>query len=119
MLHLLLLRRGVRFRPLQQGSIRQAGRVSQRYVSVDLINGKRHASGTITLTGQAEEDKSRATALLKRLREWLPHLPEDPHLLYATEVHSAENVKPNRLPSADDAMGSILAAGHGRDFVGI
>jgi predicted Zn-dependent protease len=102
-----------------KSSIRQPGHVSQRYVTVDLINGKRHASGTITLTGQAEEDKSRATALLKRLRDWLPHLPEDPHLLYATEVHSAENVKPNRLPSADDAMGAILAAGRGRDLVGI
>jgi len=102
-----------------RSAIRQPGRVTQRYAALDLINGKRHASGTITLTGDLAEDKSRATALVKRLRDWLPHLPEDPHMLYATEVHSSENRKDDRLPSPDDVMNAILEAGRGRDLVGI
>jgi len=102
-----------------RSAIRQPGSVTQRYITIDLISGKRHASGTITLTGDMAEDKARAAALLKRLRDWLPHLPEDPHLLYATEVHSGENLKEDHLLSADEAMGAILEAGRGRDLVGI
>lgn len=102
-----------------RSAIRQPGSVTQRYITIDLINGKRHGSGTITLTGEVAEDKARAAALMKQLRDWLPHLPEDPHLLYATEVHSGENVKESRLPTADDAMSAILEAGRGRDLVGI
>lgn len=104
---------------LNKSAIRQPGRVTQRYISLDLINGKRHASGTITLTGDLAEDKSRAAALVKQLRDWIPHLPEDPHLLYATEVHSSEKHQESKLPTPDDAMTAILEAGRGKDLVGI
>jgi hypothetical protein len=67
---------------------------------LDLIKGPRHASGTITLSGDAAEDNGRAAVLLKQLRDWLPHLPEDPHMLYATEVHSSEQHRKDRLPKS-------------------
>ena len=73
-----------------QGQVRQAGSVVQRGMSVDLIDGSRHARGSVTLSGDVPEDEARLTRLVKRLREKLPHLPEDPHLLYATDVRSSE-----------------------------
>ena len=57
--------------------------------------------------------------MLTELREQLPHLPEDPHLLYATTVHSTVQQGENRLPDRADAVAAVLDAGNGRDLVGI
>ncbi len=102
-----------------QGEVRQAGSVVQRCLSVDLIDGMRHAGGSVTLSGDEGEDTQRLTALVKRLREKLPHLPEDPHLLYATEVNSSERHSANELPAPEQSLGQIRAAAAGRDLVGI
>ncbi len=104
---------------LNRSKIRQAGRVAQRYLSVDLIDGGRHAPGTTALTGDAAEDRARLEKLAADLRAILPSLPEDPHLLYATEVRSTEQVGEDRLPPAEEAVRKILAAGEGKDLVGI
>lgn len=102
-----------------QSRVRQPGRVTQHYIGIDLIQGNRHAGAYITLTGTKEEDEGRLAALLPELRAKLPNLPEDPHLLYATEVNSTEQVRESDLPSPDEALGRVLAAGDGRDLVGI
>jgi predicted Zn-dependent protease len=99
--------------------IRQPGNVTQRNLAVDLIDGARHAGGGIGLTGDAAIDKQSVSALVSRLRDLIPHLPEDPHLLFATDVSSGEHRQPNKLPSPDTAMAAILDAGKGRDLVGI
>ncbi len=102
-----------------KSAIRQPGRVTQRQIELDLILGSRHASGALTLTGESSADRDRAGALVRRLRETIPHLPEDPHMLYATEVQSSEKSGENRLPRPEKAVESILAAGKGLDLVGI
>lgn len=103
-----------------RSAVRQAGAVTQRFLSVDLIDGMRHSSGHISLAGDLEFDRSQVAPLLMRLREQLPHLPEDPHLLYATEVHSSERHGQNRLPEDSGAVvAAILEAGRGRDLVGL
>lgn len=105
---------------LNRNAIRQAGTVTQRFLSLTLIDGLRHASGTLSLAGSLEVDRSRVTTLLTTLRAQLPYLPEDPHLLYATEVQSSEYRGPNRLP--EDSMAVIAAiqeAGRGLDVVGL
>ncbi|MDJ0522614.1 MAG: metallopeptidase TldD-related protein [Planctomycetota bacterium] len=102
-----------------QGQVRQAGSVVQRGASVDLIQGQKHAAGWATLTGEAEADKARLTALVKRLREKLPHLPEDPHLLYATDVQSSEHVGDNKLPAPEHSLEEIRSSAGGNDLVGI
>jgi predicted Zn-dependent protease len=101
------------------GAVRQAGNVTQREIFVDLIDGGRHAGGGITLSGDAPEDHARLDALLGRLREKLPHLREDPYLLYATENHSSERHGENTLPSAEDALASIRNTAAGLDLVGL
>ncbi|MGH8010018.1 MAG: metallopeptidase TldD-related protein, partial [Candidatus Binatia bacterium] len=103
-----------------RSAVRQAGAVTQRFLSVDLIDGLRHSSGTVSLAGNLEFDRSRVVALFTRLREQLPHLPEDPHLLYATDVRSSERHGENRLPEDSGAVvAAILEAGRSQDLVGL
>ena len=102
-----------------QNAVRQAGRVEQRYFSLELIRGNKHASGDITLAGDRGEDEVRLVALLESLREKLPHLPDDPHLLYNTEVKSTEQQGTNRLIPAEDMVDRILSAGQDKDLVGL
>jgi len=104
---------------LNHSLVRQAGHVANRSMSFDLIQGARHAGGGVTLTGQGDEDRGRLVALLDDLRAQLPVLPEDPHLLYATEVSSTEQHGTDEVPAPADALSSILAGGEGRDLVGI
>ncbi|MGE0681094.1 MAG: metallopeptidase TldD-related protein [Candidatus Binatia bacterium] len=100
--------------------VRQAGTVMQRSLSVNLIDGSRHTYGDITLSGDWMEDSSRLTTLIDQLRGQLPYLPEDPHLLYATEERSSEHHGDNRLPEDTGAIvTAILNAGRGKDLVGI
>ncbi|HXG18181.1 MAG TPA: metallopeptidase TldD-related protein [Methylomirabilota bacterium] len=103
-----------------RSTVRQAGTVTQRSLAVNLIHGQRHTHGGSTLSGDWEEDAARVAALIANLRAQLPYLPEDPHLLYATEVRSSERHGQNRLPEDTNAVvAAILAAGRGKDLVGI
>ncbi len=104
---------------LNHSAIRQPGSVQQRSLSLDLIGGRRHAPGTITLSGDLELDRERLEVLMGELREKLPYLPEDPYLLYATDVTHSELHGDNHLPAAEDAVAALMAAGEGRDLVGI
>lgn len=101
-----------------RSAIRQAGTVVQRSLSLDLILGQRHAAADLTLSGDFESDRAHLRTLIATLREQRPYLPEDPHLLYATDVHSSAQHGDNRLPAQADAVAMVLAAGQGRDLVG-
>ncbi len=100
-------------------AVRQAGSVTQHYMDIELIDGARHTSGTVTLTGSSDVDTPSLEAELDALRANLPHLPEDPYLLYATDAVDTEQVGDDALPPADAAVDAVLAAGKGRDLVGI
>ncbi|MCP4379419.1 MAG: TldE/PmbA family protein, partial [bacterium] len=99
--------------------IRQPGSVTQMSMSLRLIDGKRHISSKTTLTGEADIDEPKLANILDTLRRDLPHVPEDPYLLYATDVRSSEEVHNNTLPPTNDAVDAILHAGNGSDLVGI
>jgi predicted Zn-dependent protease len=102
-----------------RSAIRQPGTVLQRSLSLDLIDGRRHAAGDLALSGELEFDRTRLTELVQELRDKLPYLPEDPYLLYATEVRSSAQHGANRLPPRQEAVAAILEAGRGHDLVGI
>jgi predicted Zn-dependent protease len=101
------------------GSVRQAGTVAQRSLGIDLIEGRRHAAGTLTLSGDAAADRARLARLIGDLRAIRGQLAEDPYLLYATEVRSTERRRRAVLPDADAVVDSVGGAGEGRDLVGI
>jgi predicted Zn-dependent protease len=101
------------------GAIRQPGHVRQMYLSVNLIDGARHAHSTTALSGDASADHDALALLVRGLREQLPDLPEDPHFLMSTEVCSTEHIVPSRLPESSVIVEQVLAAAHDYDFVGI
>jgi predicted Zn-dependent protease len=98
--------------------IRQAGSVAQDYLSLEIIRGQRHARGTLSIAG-GEDDLPQARRAIGELRASLDHLPDDPHLLYSTEVHDTEQVGADELPDSSAVVDAVLAAGKGRDLVGI
>ena len=104
---------------LNRNRIRQPGRVTQRSLAIDLSRDLRHTTGTTALSGDFESDRARVEETLSVLRGRLPHVPEDPHYLVSTEVRSSQRHQEDRLPSAQDAVDSILSAGEGKDLVGI
>ena len=99
-------------------AVRQAGTVEQRYLSLELFDGKRHAAQTITLTGQAD-DAARVAAAVTNLRDILKDQPEDPLFLINTTPQSTRRVLPNTLPAADEMLDAVLTAGARHDLVGI
>lgn len=102
-----------------KGQVRQPGSVEQRYLEIDLIKGNRHVTGQLTLSGSIGTDQEQITTLLTELRAQLPHVPDDPYLLYATQVQSTESVDTNDLPDAKDILTEIHSTTNGYDFVGL
>ena len=99
--------------------IRQPGHVRQISLKLNLIEGRRHVSGVFGLSGQLEADRATLARMMEQLRAQLPELPDDPHLLLATEVNSTEHIVPSRLPPAQLIVDEVLRAAQGVDLVGI
>jgi len=99
--------------------VRQPGSVAASDLAIDLIRGQRHAEAQLSLSGTAEEDRTRVRSVIEDLRARLDHVPEDPHLLFATEVRSTERVGQNELPAREQVLNDIMSAGEGKDLVGI
>ncbi|MGE5649029.1 MAG: TldD/PmbA family protein [Bacillota bacterium] len=102
-----------------RSAIRQAGHVAQRYLTLRLIDGLRHASCTLAVAGDLETDRALLTGAIEGLRAQLPDLPPDPHLLLSCEVRSTERTVASRLPDTAAMVGEVLAAARGHDLVGI
>ena len=103
---------------LNHNKIRQAGHVHQQTLHVNLIINDREATASMQLSGRLDEDLQQAQAVLCRLREQLPLLPEDPHLNYAAEVHNTTHHGDNKLPASNEALETLIDAAHGLDLVG-
>jgi predicted Zn-dependent protease len=97
--------------------VRQAGTVEQRYLSLRLVSVRRQASATLSLAGD-DGDFALCTTALRRLREQLAQLPEDPWLLYSDEPQSTSLERRGRLPPPEQVVTQASSAAKGRDFVG-
>lgn len=100
-------------------TVRQAGTVSQRSISIDLIDGQRHAQGSVSLTGVTEFDHRRVGDLMSDLREQRAVLPDDPYLLYSTGSDASERLVDGQAPSSTDAIDAIVSGAGDSDLVGI
>jgi predicted Zn-dependent protease len=99
--------------------IRQPGHVRQIYLSLNLIDGLRHAKSSIALAGDLASDRALLDHTVSALRAQLPDLPEDPHLMISTEVCSTEHIVASRLPDTGKMVDEVLSAAQGVDLVGI
>jgi len=104
---------------MNRGKVRQPGTVSQRYLSLRLIRGRRHAERSLTVSGDLAHDRADIDAALAALRSAIVDLPEDPHLDYATDVHSSRTVRTANLPHSEQIVAGVLDAAQGLDLVGI
>lgn len=102
-----------------RSAIRQAGHVAQRYLTLRLIDGLRHASCTLAVAGDLGLDRALVAGAVADLRALLADLPEDPHLLVATEVQSTERIVTSRLPDTAAMVDEVLSCARGHDLVGI
>ncbi|HSP99180.1 MAG TPA: metallopeptidase TldD-related protein [Candidatus Dormibacteraeota bacterium] len=101
------------------GAVRQAGAVTQRTLTVDLIEGRRHASGSMTLSGDPGGDRARLAHLIAELRAIRGQVADDPYLHYAREVRSSERRLTAELPAAGEATAAIQSMARHGDLVGI
>jgi len=99
--------------------MRQAGRVVQRELSLDLIHGKRHARASVSLAGELEQDLWQLSVVLHNLRAQRPYLQDDPYLIYATEVNNTEQHHDQPVIDSREAVEQIRQAAEGLDLVGI
>ena len=104
---------------LNQGAVRQAGSVKQAYLELCLIDGQRQAGARLSLTSALATDQAAAATVLTELRDRIPHLSDDPHLLYNTEVQSSEHHSEDRCPAAAEVIERIVETARGTDFVGL
>jgi len=103
---------------LNRGRVRQAGRVSQRYLRLRLIKGARHAEHRLTLAGDEGRDAAAAVDALAGLRTALPELADDPHLMLPEGVADSRHVAFGDLAAPAAAIEQVIAAAHGDDLVG-
>jgi len=104
---------------MNHGRVRQPGSVVQRFLDLELIRGARHAAYRLSLTGRPDADRALLAATIARLRDTLPDLAEDPHLLYATDVRSSRDLRGAALPPAEAVIDTVLRAADGLDLGGI
>ena len=104
---------------LNRNRVRQAGHVRQFEISVDLIEGHKHACASVNLSGQDADDPRRLRELVTMLRAQRAGTEADPYLLYATEPHDTEHVGEVRLPDSTRVIEDIVNLAQGMDLVGI
>jgi predicted Zn-dependent protease len=99
--------------------VRQAGSVVDRSLALELVRGKRHAQARLTLAGDGAIDEPRIRAAIAKLRDVLEVVPEDPHLLYATEIRSSRRRHGVPPPPREEVLGAVDSIAKDRDLVGI
>jgi predicted Zn-dependent protease len=99
--------------------VRQAGTVTRRSLSLDLIEGERHAAGQAELAGRLAEDLPQLTMLIDTLRAQREHLPPDPYLNFSVDGHSTDERVPSSCPDSAEVLETIAETADGLDLVGI
>jgi predicted Zn-dependent protease len=104
---------------LNRGRVRQPGTVTQCYLRLHLIDGRRHAEQCLTVSGDLVQDRAPIASALSALRDTITALPEDPHLNFATDVRASRVTRSTPLPVAEEVVDTVLTAADGLDLVGI
>lgn len=99
--------------------IRQASSVRRWSLELNLTAGSRQVTGCCELAGGLEQDEALAGTLLQRLRERLPHVPEDPYSDYSTRPSSSERSLGGGLPEVGQAVSELIGGAEDMDLVGI
>ena len=82
-----------------KSKIRQAGRVHQASIDINLITKKRTLRSSLRLSTDFHKDKSLIIRTLFYLRREVTELPKDPYLVYEKKLHSSDFVDNQGLDS--------------------
>jgi predicted Zn-dependent protease len=104
---------------LSRNRVRQAGQVRRTGLGLRLVDARRQARFETELSGILTEDLKILEAALGRLREQIPHLPTDPHLIWPDQLSGSERGLERPAPDAREAIGCIVEAARDLDLVGI
>jgi predicted Zn-dependent protease len=100
-----------------QGKVRQAGSVEQRYLTLRLVRARRQASATVSIAGGQEEIDS-LKSILAKLREALDALPQDPWLLIDEKPQSSSSERRGTLLPPQAVVEAVTGKAQGHDLVG-
>ena len=87
--------------------VRQPMTVRQAYLTLELVDGRRHDRTTLAVSGNAGEDLPAVRTAIEAMRTDLPSLPEDPYLLYCADSDTSDSARTvstisrNRFKSAE------------------
>lgn len=101
-----------------RSAVRQPGHVKEIELSLDLIEGARHAEASLSLTGRMDEDAGRVIRLLGDLRAARAGTADDPYLLVNEIPADSERLIGGKMPEPDEIIDAVTSAGRGRDLVG-
>lgn len=104
---------------MNRGRVRQPGHVTQRYLGIRLIRGKRHVTHSLSLCGDLARDRKVVVEAVQGLRAALGHVEDDPFLMLPTEVVSSRIERGGELPPAHAMVDALLDSAAGHDLVGI
>jgi len=99
--------------------VRQAGTVTRRSLSLDLIEGERHATGQAELAGRLADDLPQLTTLIETLRAQRECLPPAPYLGFAVDGRSTDDRVASSCPDSHEVLDTIAEAADDLDLVGL
>jgi len=107
------------FTRINAAKVRQIGNVDEADLGFNLILNGRRCTGSISLSGDLDEDLSRTRGELERLRAEVVQLPEDPYLVLPESKATSHSEKHGNLPDAEAIPGLLLPAMGAVDLTGI
>ncbi|MEA3288468.1 MAG: metallopeptidase TldD-related protein [Candidatus Marinimicrobia bacterium] len=107
------------FARINAAKIRQIGNVDEADLGFNYIWNTKCCTGSISLSGNVEEDLKQAQTELNRLREEAQQLPDDPYLVIPDSTETSLNEKFGSLPEPQEVAAKILPAMGQADLTGI
>lgn len=108
---------------VNQSKVRQAGRVEEILLSLELIieaaDGLRKSSTCFNLKMNPQEDLAKALAQLKELKEVTTSLPVDLYAQLPIQSESSESSSKGKFPSKDQIFSQLLVPLQGLDAAGL
>ena len=99
--------------------VRQTGLVDDAVLAMELISGKRTTSGSITVSGNVDQDYKNALDELLRLRNDVSQLPEDPFIVEPENLGSSREEHTGELPDSENCLEDIIPPFNRVDMSGI
>ena len=107
------------FTRINAAKVRQTGNVDEADLGFYLIYEGKRCTGSVSLSGDLNEDLARARAELSRLRAEVVQLPEDPYIVIPDSQETSLSEKQGSIPASADIPAKILPAMGSVDLTGI